>query len=343
VIAYLHQASAWGAVEVYLGQLLEGLDERAVVIHPSGPELAPLAQFAELRPYDATSSSSVLLLELVRELRALRPRLVHVVDVWPLAFLAARIARVPRIVVTHHTPELPRADNVTGRVLWTLGWLARPEVIYTSEADRARDGRGRSSVIELGIDLERFRVEPRPHEGRVVGTVARLAEQKGQRTLVEAAPLVLERHPDARFVIVGDGELRDELEQLARGLPFEFRGLRDDVPAQLAEMDVFAFPSLFEGLCLAVIEAQAAGVPVVATPVGGIPENVRDGETGLLVPPRDPAALAAAINALLSDPERARRLAERARPRVFGRYAREKMVERTLALYGAPPLLASTP
>jgi glycosyltransferase involved in cell wall biosynthesis len=198
-------------------------------------------------------------------------------------------------------------------------------------------------VIELGIELERFNVERRAHEGAVVGNVARLAEQKGQRTLVEAAPLVLARHPETRFVIVGEGELRGELEHLALGLPFEFRGLRDDIPAQLAEMDLFAFPSLFEGLCLAVIEAQAAGVPVVATPVGGIPENVRDGETGLLVPPRDPVALARAINELLDDPARAAELAEHARPRVFGRYSRERMVERTLALYGSPSLLASAP
>jgi glycosyltransferase involved in cell wall biosynthesis len=343
VIAYLHQAAAWGAVESYLGQILAELDEPAVVIHPAGPELAPLAQYAELRPYDADRSAPLLLAHLVRELRAVRPRLVHVVDVWPLAFLAARIARVPRVVVTHHTPELPRTDNFAGRALLKLGWLTRPEVIYTSESDRARDGRAPSHVIELGIELERFEVDRRAHEGAVVGNVARLAKQKGQRTLVEAAPLVLERHPETRFVIVGDGELRGELEQLAHGLPFEFRGQRDDIPAQLAEMDVFAFPSLFEGLCLAVIEAQAAGVPVVATPVGGIPENVRDGETGLLVPPRDPVALAGAINELLDDPRRARELAERARPRVFERYSLERMVARTLALYGSPSLLASAP
>ena len=133
MIAYLHQAAAWGAVERYLEQLLEGLDEPAVVIHPETEAFAPLAGLAELRPYDPRRSAPALLAHLVRELRALRPRLVHVVDVWPLAFLAARIARVPRVLVTHHTPELPRSDNLGGRALWRAGWLTRPEVIYTSE------------------------------------------------------------------------------------------------------------------------------------------------------------------------------------------------------------------
>jgi glycosyltransferase involved in cell wall biosynthesis len=106
------------------------------------------------------------------------------------------------------------------------------------------------------------------------------------------------------------------------------------VPELLASFDVFAFPSLFEGLCLAVIEAQAAGVPVVATPVGGIRETVVDGETGLLVPPRDPAALAVAIRRLLDDPDLARRLADEARRRVRETYSEQRMIELTLGLYG---------
>jgi glycosyl transferase family 4 len=166
VIAYLHQASASGAVERYLEQLLAGIDEDAVVIAPRGSGLP------RLRAYDDTQAPRVLA-HLVRELRELRPRLVHVVDVWPLAVIAARIARVPRIVVTHHTPELPRSENLFGRALWALGWSLRPEVVYTSEADRARDGRPRSVVIPLGLELERFDVEPRAHEGRVVGSSSR--------------------------------------------------------------------------------------------------------------------------------------------------------------------------
>jgi glycosyltransferase involved in cell wall biosynthesis len=139
-----------------------------------------------------------------------------------------------------------------------------------------------------------------------------------------------------RVVIVGDGELREELARRADGLPVELTGARDDVPELLASFDVFAFPSLFEGLCLAVIEAQAAGVPVVATPVGGIRETVVDGETGLLVPPGDPAALAAGIRRLLDDRPAAEAMAAEAKRRVQERYSVERMVEDTLRLYGLP-------
>lgn len=333
MIAYVHQADAWGAVERYVAQLLDGLDEPAVVIHPDVPALAPFAGLGETRAYDPGLGAPALVRHLAGELRAIRPRIAHVVDVFPAAFVAARLARVQRLVVTHHTPELPRHDNAVGRALWRLGWAMRPEVVYTSEADRANDGRD-GVVVPLGIDLARFAVQRAPHEGRVVGNVARLVEQKDQRLLVEAAPAILERVPDARFVVVGDGPLRDVLERDAAGLPFEFTGARDDVPAELARFDVFAFPSRFEGLCLAVIEAQAAGVPVAATPVGGIRETVVDGETGLLVAPGDAAALADAVCRLLTDATLAARLAAEARRRVNERFSVEAMRERTYALYG---------
>ena len=172
-------------------------------------------------------------------------------------------------------------------------------------------------------------------DGRVVGNIARLAEQKGHRFLLEAAPAVLKRHPDVRFVIVGDGELRPELEGRSGvlGDRVALLGSRDDVPDLLASFDVFAFPSLYEGLGLAVIEAQAAGVPVVATQVGGIRENVVDGETGFLVPVGDADALAERICFCLDHPEEARRVGEKARRRVRERYSEQRMVAETLALY----------
>jgi glycosyltransferase involved in cell wall biosynthesis len=311
VIALLHAARAQGAVERYVDQIAQTLGGEGVLVEADGE--------ASVR-------------ELVRILRRLRPRIAHVMDVWPQAVVAARVARVPRVLVTHHTPELPRRDNLAGRVWQRLGWLARPEVIYTSEADRARDGRRPSHVVALGIDLDRFEgATPALHSGRpLVGNVARLAAQKDHRTLIEAARLV----PEAEFVVAGDGELREELEREAEGSSVRFLGARDDVPELLASLDVFAFPSLFEGLCLAVIEAQAAGVPVAATPVGGIRETVVDGETGLLVPTGDPPALAAAIRRLLEDRPAAEAMAAEAKRRVRERFSVERMVEETLRLYG---------
>jgi glycosyltransferase involved in cell wall biosynthesis len=311
VIALLHATRAEGAVERYVDQIAEALGDDGVLV-------------------DAQDETS--LRELVRILRRLRPRVAHVMDVWPQAVVAARLARVPRVVVTHHTPELPRRDNLAGRVWQRLGWLARPEVIYTSEADRERDGRRPSRVIALGIDLDRFE-DAQPalrSDAPLVGNVARLAPQKDHRTLIEAARLV----PDAEFVVAGEGELREELERLAEGSRVRFLGAREDVPELLASFDVFAFPSLFEGLCLAVIEAQAAGVPVVATPAGAIRETVVDGETGLLVPMGDPPALAAGIRRLLEDLPAAKAMAAEAKRRVRERFSVGRMVDETLRLYG---------
>jgi len=314
VIVLLHGAPAHGAVERYVEQIATALGDDGVLVQP------------HLHGFEEGSVR-----ELVRILRRLRPQVAHVMDVWPQALVAARLARVPRVLVTHHTPELPRRDNLAGRAWRRLGWLSRPEVIYTSEADRASDGRRPSHVIPLGIDLDRFEgarpaLEP---DGPRVGNVARLAPQKDHRTLIEAARLV----PEAEFVIVGDGELRGELERLAAGARVRFMGAREDVPELLASFDVFAFPSRFEGLCLAVIEAQAAGVPVVATPVGGIRETVVEGETGLLVPTGDPAALAAATRRLLEDRPAAEAMAAEAKRRVRERFSLERMVEATLRLY----------
>jgi glycosyltransferase involved in cell wall biosynthesis len=208
-------------------------------------------------------------------------------------------------------------------------------VIYTSAADRDRDGRRPSVVLPLGVDLERFASGRPVLDGTIVGNVARLAEQKGHRTLLEAVPAVLERHPGVRFAIAGEGELREELERLAEPLENHvvMLGNRADVPDLLASFAVFAFPSRYEGLCLAVIEAQAAGVPVVATPVGGIRETVVDGETGYLVPVGDAGALAERICFCLEHPGEAGEVAAEGRRRVRERHSEERMVTETLALY----------
>jgi glycosyltransferase involved in cell wall biosynthesis len=338
VIAFVHGLRNWGAVEEYVAAFVRGLRARGedvALLYPDDPVLAPFSELdAHTESFDLDAPA--LTGRLARRLRALRPAIVHATDVFPQALVAARLARTRRLYVTHHTPELPRRDNFVGRAWQRVGWAMRPEVIYTSETDRRNDGRMlRSHVISLGIDLARFQNARPALEGRIVGNVARLAEQKGQRDLIAAAPRVIERHPDARFVVVGDGELRDELERLAGPLGdrFTFLGARDDVPDLMASFDVFAFPSRFEGLCLAVIEAQAAGVPVVATPVGGIRESIVDGETGYLVPPGDTDALTERILHVLDHPDEARRIAGTAQRRVAERHSQERMVAETLALY----------
>jgi glycosyltransferase involved in cell wall biosynthesis len=362
-VALLQASLFFGSTEAYVQALARSLDRDRFdvwLVSPDHPALAPLIETGELAGRVALVPASYRelavvhsLLARLRALRQLRPDVVHCTEVDPTGMLAARLAGIRAVVVTHNTPELVPRDNIRGRLLRRAAWAVRPHVIFTSDADRATGlarepiRADRTAVIPFGIDLDRF--SPReaspvlreevgiPAGRRVVGTVGLLREQKGHRYLLEAAERILTRRNDVEFVLVGDGELRDELvaEASRRGLErrVRFLGHRDDIPELLAMFDVFALSSTFEGMCLAVAEALATSTPVVATDVGGVGQTVVHGETGLLVPPRDAEALAAGILQLLDDEDEARRLAEAGRERVLRLYALPRMVAATEALY----------
>ncbi len=260
--------------------------------------------------------------------------------------------RPPRILVTRRVDFSIYRRSFLG--LNGLKYRAADGFIAISDAVRAvlvRDGipGERVAVVHSGIDLERFAAPPPsapdpairaalgvPPDAPLVGNVAHCAGHKGQRFLVEAAPLVLARRPDARLAIVGEGELRADLAARVRALGLDGRvllpGFRDDIPAILRALDVFVLPSLEEALGTSILDAMAAGTPVVATRVGGIPEAVDEGVTGLMVPPADPPALAAAILRLLDDRALARRLAAAAAERVR-RFSIDATVDGTVAVY----------
>jgi glycosyltransferase involved in cell wall biosynthesis len=167
---------------------------------------------------------------------------------------------------------------------------------------------------------------PRPVK-KIVGAVGRLSPEKGYADLVRAAERVARRDRGIGFVLFGDGPLRDALErQVAEaGLcgRFALAGFRHDVGKFLPFIDVMAQPSFTEGLPVAVLEAFAAGVPVVATAVGGTPEVIENGVDGRLVPPGDPSALAESLLHVLDDDERRRRMGKRAREKVLARFTFE--------------------
>jgi len=173
----------------------------------------------------------------------------------------------------------------------------------------------------------------------LVGVVARLQREKGVANFLEAAARVAPLLPEAHFVIAGDGPLRQELEILAENLGLKsrirFLGFRSDASALIESMDVLVVPSLTEGSPLVTLEAMAAGVPVVASAVGGIPDQVRHGEEGLLVPPGDTEALGEALLDLLRDPGRARRLGEAGRRRATSEFGHATMVGRIEDVYRA--------
>ena len=203
------------------------------------------------------------------------------------------------------------------------------------------------SLIYNGVDLDRYDHQEAcctlPDEygmepgSKIVGVVARLEPEKGHPTLLEAWPAVLRAVPDTYLLIVGEGSRRDALEAQARELQIAhrvvFTGRRDDVPAVTAALDVAVLPSYREAQGLSVLEAMALSRPVVASNVGGIPEMIEDGVTGLLVPPHDAEALAAAIVRLLRDHPYADTLGRAGHDLVHDRFCIELMVSAIESIY----------
>jgi glycosyltransferase involved in cell wall biosynthesis len=208
----------------------------------------------------------------------------------------------------------------------------------------------RCSVIHNGIDLfpydapadEQARAALRrelqlPAGVSAIGCVGLLWDAKGQEHLIRALAQIRRSGSPAVVVLVGSGTdetmLRELTDELGVREAVRFAGWREDVPRVLRALDIYVQPSLTEGLPLAVVEAAAAELPIVASDVGGIPEIIEHGRNGLLVPPGDPQALAVAIQELIDDPERARVLAVNARQTAFERFSAEAMASAYMALY----------
>lgn len=295
-------------------------------------------------------------LALRRLVRFMRERRFDVVQTWIFAAntygrLAARRARVPVVITAEMAVDLwkGRTPLAIDRRLACACWTDR--VVGNSRAvvDFYRNAgipEDRLAMIYSGISDEEpptvDRTEVRASLGLPVDAplalfVGRLAAQKGVGDLLKALDLLQHVRPDLRTLIVGDGPLRVDLEELANafrlGGSARFLGHRDDVPRLLAAADLLVLPSLYEGLPNVVLEAMRFRLPVVATAAPGTTEVVSDGQTGLLVPPRAPKALAQAIRTLLDEPDYARRLGEAGRARVEADFRAETMVARFANLY----------
>lgn len=262
------------------------------------------------------------------------------------AYLATRGLRGVRLVTSARNckPEpnpvrravLRRAFRASARILCNSREMARyAESYYGAPA-------GRTSVVLNGVDVDRFDLGSRAHDGLVIGTIGRVERQKNLDTFLDAAATVHASRPDARFVIVGEGSLRDHYrgEVTRRGLDgvVSLPGTRADVPEFLAGLDQFWLTSDWEGTPNVVLEAMAAGVAVIATRVGGTPEVVQDGDTGMLVQPGDAAAVAAASLRLAGDREASEALGRRARSAARSRFSISAMVRATTALYESATL-----
>lgn len=269
--------------------------------------------------------------------------------------VAGFLTRRP-VVSTIHNARVdldrePRHQQLMERYTAKL-WCRRLIVVSTMLRPEIAEwfGMPLSKVIDIpnGIDTARFRPptdldkaevkrELLGGDYRMIANVARLVPQKGQKYLVEAAAQVCASRPDVRFVIVGDGPLREEITALAaeRGISdkLTITGIRSDVPRILGATDIFVLSSLWEGMPLSLLEAMAAGCTAVATNVGGVPEVLNHGEVGALVPPEDPSALAMAVGAYLDNPTLAREAAAKAQAYAEEHYGMAAMIRRWEKVY----------
>jgi glycosyltransferase involved in cell wall biosynthesis len=299
------------------------------------------------RGFDAAA-----VLRLARMLRADGVQLVHCHNHGALVYgaLAARLVRGARVVYTIHG-AITSARRSTARFL-KLGVVQ--EVVFVSAHARSV-GRAAGLVddahvhtIQNGVDLGACehgdgravrRAHGIPEDARVCGIVARLTEAKDHANLFAAVAIARESIPSLHCLVVGDGELREALERdvAGRGLSaaIRFTGARENVRDYLAAMDVFVLSSVTEGLAMTLLEAMAAARPIVATRVGGNAEAVKDGVTGVLVPPSDAPALAHAIVAMLENPAAARSMGDAGRERALREFSLDAMRARYQAVYEA--------
>jgi len=325
------------------GPLLEKLNGSAVNVvefHPKGGIDSPrgLYQLARMVAYLRRGSFDV----------------IHAHDLWSnmIGLVAGKLAGVPVIVTSQRDLShgewyqgrrkrwLRRAQNASSAVLTNARMIR--EGLVTQEglaADKVR-------VIYNGVDLDRFKSSPSmraklfpgAERAKLIVLVGNMhSDVKGQPTLIAAAPEIVSRFPQARFVLIGDGEKRNEFEAAAQaagvGDSFMFLGRRNDVAEILAACDIAVLPSAAEGMPNAVLEYMAAGLPVVATAVGGNLEVIADGATGLLVPAGNPAALREALLRLLADEVVALRLARNGRELAEQRFSFDRLTREVGALY----------
>jgi glycosyltransferase involved in cell wall biosynthesis len=341
-----------GALQVLL--LVEGLQKRGIentLVVPEGTELEAEARRREL-PVSALPMAGeadfLFPFRFQRLLKSVIPELVHLHSRRggdTLGGLGARWAGMP-VVMTR------RVDNP--EPAWAVGakYGLYHRVVTISEAIR-------KVLVGQGVDPGKIRcvpsaLDPGPYQGpcgqerfleefglnadhTVVFMAAQFIPRKGHDVLLAAIPSILENHPGARFLLFGKGPLQEEVKRKVAAAHLEgsvqLPGFREDLPNLLPCADLLVHPATMEGLGVILLQAGAAGLPVVAAASGGIPEAVDDGVTGLLVPPENPEALAAAASELLADPARARAMGKAGRERIRSRFSVEAMVEGNLSVY----------
>lgn len=354
-----------GGVARHVSDLYEGLQGMGYEVSLCGPSFPSAstagdsacadAEHVTLRLGRAVSprQDAAALARYARIVRALRPDLIHAHS--SKAGGIARLGkianpRVPVLYTPHGYAFAGYFEHEAERFAYRQAERAMSGLTRFVIAVCAAEGRlaesvcppGRVRVVHNGIDqAPSGTADPDvlglAKQGPVVVAVTQLRPGKGVETLVEAAPVVLARHPTAKLAIIGDGPLRDSLRDRARALKVDhavrFLGEHADPAAVLRSATVFVLPSWAEAFPYVILEAMSAGLPVVSTDVGGISEAITHGESGLLVPPRDHEAIAGALSALLDDASLRERIATAAHQVVARRFTRAAMVQGVQDIY----------
>lgn len=354
-----------GGAQKHLLSLLSGLRARghlADVAFFKNPSLIRDFQATGAAVYDLSTRatfSPLLLPRLVTILRRGRYDVVHthLLKADTYGTLAGVLAGTRARISSKHNDERTLLNPAVAAVHGAVSRLSQRVVVlsdYVGQyvASVGRVDAGRITRVYYGLrggsaasseDGKRVRADLGiADDAPVAVTVGRLTEQKGLVYLLEAMAIVRSELPDARLLVVGDSQDgRDEYkrdllalaDRLKLGETAIFTGVRNDVPAVMQAGDLFVMASLWEGFGLVFLEAMAASRPIVATSVSAVPEVVQDGKTGLLVPPRDPSALAGAMLALLSDRERGRQMGIAGLQRLHEHFAEERMVSEIEKIY----------
>ena len=286
------------------------------------------------------------ILRLAKQLCRWKPDVLHTHDNGPLIYgsAAGRLAGVPAIVHTRHHGKLPWIEpSKLNTAKWASRLVNRMVCVSKDSLDEGiKEGISRDRLMTIwnGIDTSRFEFDP-SHLGQVgpVVSVACLRPDKNTESLIRATAEIVKQEPGFRLMLAGDGlpDRVETLKQLARDLKLEnsviFLGNVANVPALLAEASLMVLPSTTEGISIALLEAMACGLPVIATDVGGNPEVVVDGVTGLLVPPNDDQAMIKALLLLYRDAELRRKMGAAGRVKVVRDFEIRRMVADYESLY----------
>jgi glycosyltransferase involved in cell wall biosynthesis len=365
-ILYIIGGGEFGGAEQHLLSLVKSLDPTQYKPHVAVFYDAEFA--ARVREYHVPVTvlgpgKSYLILsglsEVRRLIRTFRPEIIHTHGVRAnlVGRIANRLEGAPcKLITTVHS--VLALDYPVAWKRWLFGrleeWTGRyvDHYILVSHAMerefRKTIASDRISVIHNAIELPSVRPSRAKHstlrdelnlpqDTVLVGTVARMHPVKGHIYLIQAIRELVKQWPNVHYVWIGGGELREDLEKQVQqaGLQnvIHFLGVRKDVPDLLPQLDLFVLPSISEGLSVAILEAMAAGVPVITTAVGGSPEIVTHQVDGILVPAQAPAALAEAIRDALSHPERMKKMGLAGQEKVYREFSTERLLAQTTAVY----------